>query len=69
MKKRIIYALLIISVIVLLDQSTKYMARTYIDPIETIRIMPILNLVNVHNTGAAFGILRSLGNTFFVLLL
>lgn len=54
--------------IVLLDQSTKYLARTYIYPDETIKVMPLLNLVNVRNEGAAFGMFKSLGNTFFIVI-
>lgn len=66
MKKRIVYSLIIISLIVLLDQITKYLARTYIDPSGFIEVIPGLNLVNVRNEGAAFGIFKSLGNPFFI---
>ena len=66
MKKRIYYSLLFISIIVLLDQATKYLARTYINPLESIELLPILNLVSVRNQGAAFGMFRSLGNNFFI---
>ena len=68
MKKRIFYSLLIVFLIVLLDQLTKYLTRTHIDTFETIRIMPLVNLVHVHNEGAAFGMFRSFGNTFFILI-
>jgi len=68
MKKRIFYAPLIISFVVLLDQITKYLARTSIHPLETIELLPVLNLVNVRNQGAAFGVFRSLGNNFFILI-
>ncbi len=66
MTKRVIYAALLISAIVLIDQATKYLARTHIDPFETVRIMPLLNLVNVRNTGAAFGMFKEFGNIFFI---
>jgi signal peptidase II len=66
MKKRIYFSLLFISIIVLLDQATKYLARTYINPMESIELLPILNLVSVRNQGAAFGMFRSLGNNFFI---
>ena len=66
MKKRIYYSLLFISFIVLLDQATKYLARTFINPMESIELLPILNLVSVRNQGAAFGMFRSLGNNFFI---
>jgi signal peptidase II len=66
MKKRVILSLLIALSIVLSDQITKYLARTYIQSYETIRVLPVLDLVNVRNEGAAFGMFRSLGNTFFI---
>ena len=68
MKKRIFYSLILIVTIVLLDQSTKYLARTYIQPFGSIQILPVLELVNVQNTGAAFGIFKSLGNVFFIVV-
>jgi signal peptidase II len=66
MKKKVVYPLLIISFIILLDQITKYLARTYISPFESIELLPILNLVSVRNQGAAFGMFSSLGNNFFI---
>ena len=68
MKKRISYSLLLILTIVLLDQATKYLARTNINPMESIELLPILNLVSVRNQGAAFGMFRSLGNNFFIII-
>jgi signal peptidase II len=68
MKKRINYSLIIISLIVVFDQATKYLARSFIDPYEIIEVLPILNLVNVRNEGAAFGMFKSFGNTFFILI-
>jgi lipoprotein signal peptidase len=38
MKKRIFYAPLIISFVVLLDQMTKYLVRTSVHPLETIEL-------------------------------
>ena len=66
MKKRILLSLLIASTTVFLDQMTKYLARTYIQPFETITLLPVLDLVNVRNQGAAFGMFSSFGNTFFI---
>jgi signal peptidase II len=66
MKKRILISFLIALSVVLADQMTKYLARTYISPYETIHLLPALNLVNVQNQGAAFGMFRSFGNTFFI---
>ena len=64
--KHILYALVIVVLVVFLDQITKYLVRISIDPFETISLLPMLNLVHVQNTGAAFGMFRSLGNTFFI---
>lgn len=66
MKKRILLSLLIAATTVVLDQTTKYLARTYIQPFETITLLPVLDLVNVRNQGAAFGMFSSFGNAFFV---
>lgn len=66
MKKRLLLSLLIASTTVFLDQMTKYLARTYIQPFETITLLPVLDLVNVRNQGAAFGMFSSFGNTFFI---
>jgi len=66
MKKRTLLSLLIASTTVFLDQMTKYLARTYIQPFETITLLPLLDLVNVRNQGAAFGMFSSFGNTFFI---
>jgi len=66
MKKRILASLSIALGIVLLDQATKYLARTHISPYEVVPLMPLLNLVNVRNEGAAFGMFRSFGNSFFI---
>ncbi len=57
---------LISSLIVLLDQATKYLVRHFIEPFKTIEVLPFLHLVNIRNKGAAFGLFRDLGNSFFV---
>ena len=66
MNRRIAVSLLIVVSVVVLDQVTKYLARTHIQPFESIQVLPVLNLVNVQNRGAAFGMFRSLGNSFFI---
>lgn len=52
--------------LVVFDQVTKFTAARLIAPSECVELLPFLSLVNVANTGAAFGILKSLGNTFFI---
>lgn len=66
MKKRLIALVVIAAALVIADQATKYLVRQYIHPLETIELLPFFNLVNVRNTGAAFGMFRALGNTFFI---
>lgn len=63
-----LYALFIILLVVFLDQITKHLVRISIDPFETISLLPVFNLVNVQNKGAAFGMFRSLGNIFFIVI-
>ncbi|MEJ2683343.1 MAG: signal peptidase II [Candidatus Sulfobium sp.] len=50
------------------DQSTKYFVRTSMAPLDVIHVLPVLNLVHVRNVGSAFGLFRSLGNTFFIVV-
>lgn len=66
MRSRIVFFVLIVFAIVTLDQATKYLARIHIGSFDVIEIFPVLNLVNVRNEGAAFGMFRSLGNSFFI---
>jgi signal peptidase II len=68
MKKRLTLSLLIFVFVILLDQVTKYLARTYIHPFAGLELLPVLNLVNVRNEGAAFGMFKSLGNSFFIVI-
>ena len=68
MKIKVVYPFCIISFVVLLDQITKYLARTRIHPLESIELLPVLNLVSVRNQGAAFGMFSSLGNNFFIII-
>lgn len=53
-------------IILVLDQTTKYLVKSHISPFEIIRILPFFNIVYVENTGSAFGMFRSLGNVFFI---
>jgi len=52
----------------LLDQLTKYLVSTYISPLDSIEILPFLHLVHIRNTGAAFGMFKNFGSSFFILL-
>lgn len=54
--------------VVVLDQLSKYLAARYIDPFAPVEVLPFLNLVNVRNVGAAFGLFTSMGNVFFIVV-
>ena len=66
MNQRIRLSVIIVCTVVVLDQITKYLARTHISAHESIGLLPVLNLVNVQNRGAAFGMFSSFGNIFFI---
>ncbi len=52
----------------ILDQVTKFLVLRHIGLHDVIPVIPgFFNLVQVHNTGAAFGMLRD-NNTFFIFL-
>lgn len=50
------------------DQGTKYLAAQMVSPASPVAVLPFFQLVNVRNTGAAFGLFRTLGNGFFIAL-
>lgn len=62
------YAFLIALVIFILDQTTKYLIKSYVSPYEIIRVLPFFNIVYVENIGSAFGMFKSLGNVFFIIV-
>ena len=50
-----------------IDQLTKKLIDTYIVEFTgIIEVFPFLNIVNIRNKGAAFGILAGMGNVFFI---
>lgn len=66
--KKYAYVLLITLSVIALDQITKYMIVTSFNTYDSIEIFPFLNIVSVRNTGAAFGMFRSLGSSFFIII-
>lgn len=52
--------------VVFFDQITKYLARSFIAPFETVRVLPFFHLVSVRNEGAAFGLFKGFGNSAFI---
>jgi signal peptidase II len=54
--------------VVVLDQVTKHLIEAYVRPYEAIKILPVLQIVNVKNKGAAFSLFSSLGNDLFIII-
>ncbi len=67
MKRKHLFLSIFIPALVL-DQITKYLASSYINPFDPVEVLPFFSLVNVSNTGAAFGLFTSMGNAFFILV-
>lgn len=55
-------------IIFILDQFTKYLIKSHVSPYEVIRVLPFFNIVYVENIGSAFGMFKSLGNAFFMVI-
>ena len=68
MTKKPFLFLLLSGIIFALDQATKQVITASVSPFEVIRVLPFLNIVYVENTGSAFGLFKSLGNAFFIVL-
>ncbi len=66
MSQKRVQPFLIAALVLFLDQLTKYIVVTYLKTYESIEILPVFQIVHVRNTGAAFGILRGLGNGVFI---
>ena len=54
--------------VVLFDQLTKHLVRNFIDPFETIKVLPFLHLISIRNEGAAFGLFKGFGNVTFIIV-
>lgn len=68
MKSALRYLLLLSLPLYIADQVTKWLVLQNIGTNEVIQIVPgVLDFVQVHNTGAAFGMLKD-SNLFFILL-
>ena len=68
MNKRALYTLFIVFCTVLLDQITKYLIKNHLGQADSIEIFPFLHIVSVRNTGAAFGMFRNMGSSFFIMV-
>ena len=66
--KRGAYVFFIVVLVVVLDQITKHLIATYLSPFDSIEVFAFLHIVNVRNTGAAFGSFRNIGSSFFIVI-
>ena len=64
--KRPFYVFIIVLLIIMLDQITKHLVLKYLNPFESIEILPVLHLVLVSNKGGAFGMFKGTGSTLFI---
>src|SRR5512140_2720331 len=53
-------------VVFVLDQGTKYLIIKNVNLYQVITVMPCFNVVYYRNVGSAFGMLKGLGNPFFI---
>ncbi len=58
----------IVSIIVFLDYKTKQLVEAHIQLPRDEIVLPFFKIVNVKNTGAAFGIFSSFSNNFFIFI-
>ena len=58
--------LVLIPLVVFLDQTTKYLADKYVHPVIPVKVLPFFHLINIRNTGSAFGMFRDWGNNIFI---
>ena len=63
-----VYWLWVSAAVMLLDQITKQMVVKAIGYTDVLPVMPHLNLVHMHNTGAAFSMLSSAPRALFIVL-
>jgi signal peptidase II len=68
MRDRAALFFIIALVVFVLDQATKYLIKSSVGPLDVIRILPFFNIIYAENIGSAFGMFKSLGNTFFIVV-
>ncbi len=54
--------------VAVLDYITKLVIEKHVHPLKDIEVLPFLRIVNIKNTGAAFGILSGLDNYVFIII-
>ncbi len=68
MKKRTYIYFGVALLVFVLDQATKYITADNLSLHQVIKVIPSFNIVYYRNTGSAFGLFKSLGNPFFILI-
>ena len=66
--KRTLQVLLIVFAVVALDQVTKFLIVNSLTQYDAIEVFPFLHIVSVRNTGSAFGMFRTFGSNFFIVV-
>ena len=66
--KKTAYVLLIVLSVVALDQITKHLIINYLSFSDSVEVFPFLHIINIRNTGAAFGSFKGLGSGFFIVV-
>ena len=64
--KRTLYVAFVVLTVLMLDQLTKRLIVTNLSLYDSLEVLPFLHIVNVRNTGAAFGSLKGMGSWFFI---
>jgi signal peptidase II len=65
-KRRFYYAVTLI--VTLFDFLTKRVIEAYVQPYDVIPVLPFLQIVNIKNTGAAFGMFAGVSNYIFIII-
>jgi signal peptidase II len=68
MKRILLSSFLISFCVFLLDQATKYCIKANLGYFDVIRVTPFFNIVYAENTGSAFGMFKSFGPWFFIIV-
>ena len=68
MKTRTYVYFAVALVVFLCDQVTKYIITNNLGLYQVIKVLPSFNLVYYRNIGSAFGMFKSMGNPFFILV-
>ena len=68
MKTRTYFYFGVALLVFVIDQATKYITTNNLKLYQVIKALPSFNIVYYRNIGSAFGMFKSLGNPFFILV-